>query len=62
MTMFLSEHPPTRIYILIGVAIGALSMLDAVLPLTYINPLCTVVLALLLGGKTTDPVFFIGYE
>lgn len=53
--VFLAELPPTRIGVLIGVSIGALSMLDSVLPLA-------VVLALLLIDKPSDAVLLVVFE
>ena len=40
LSVFLAEHPPPRITILVGVDVGALSMLHPVLPLPCLtNPL-----------------------
>jgi hypothetical protein len=34
LSVLLSEHPPSRITVLVGIGIGTLSMLDTILPLT----------------------------
>lgn len=60
--MLLAEHPPSRVDILVGVCVGALSMLHSILPVPLDNLSNTVVLALILAGESADPVFFVGQK
>lgn len=60
--MLFAEHPPSRVDILVGIRVGALSMLHSILPVPLDNPSNTVVLAFILAGESANPVFFVGHE
>lgn len=62
VAVFLAEHPPACVDILVRIRVGALSMLHSVLPVTLDKSASTVVFALILAGKPANSVLFISHE